>query len=79
MPPEDSINLLSEFIELSEFLIGTLYGAVLSALVFWWIQTRAFKKEEMIWKRESEQARKALGKSLYIKLSKIHSKAIENN
>ena len=46
MPPEDSINLLSEFIELSEFLIGTLYGAVLSALVFWWIQTRAFKKEE---------------------------------
>lgn len=66
------VDMPSRLIELPDFVFGTIFGTILSALVSWWIQSRAFKKEECFRKAEFKLSQQALGRSLLIKLLNIH-------
>lgn len=54
-------------------VLGALTGAIVSFIPLYFIQNRAFKKDEKIRASEYKRSQQALGRSLVLKLSRIYS------
>ena len=67
-------DLILNFTDMTAFWAaagGALVGAISSSFFAYWIQNRAFKKEEKVRAAELQRSQQVLGRSLIIKLVKI--------